>query len=257
MKVKKLLFVFVALLLFASPLLASNGIIQDRVLPSVVAITTQNSLGAGAIATEDGYIVTAAHVVKYSEEITVWLYDFTQYKARVVGFHSECDIAVLKIEPLVPLIAFEEDMIVNPNQVFIGDTAIAIGHPLGLAFTVTKGIISNKLRGENGTKLYQIDTSLNPGNSGGPLVNEYGEVIGINVIAIPPAYAENIAAAVAVQSFYEEVKMLIDEDILRTETITDVRQYVEDKYKKIEPKKPRIIEIIIPDNSTIEEREKE
>jgi len=252
MKAKKLLltlaFLFVAFTVFAG-----NGIIKNYVLPSTVAITTGRSLGAGCIATEDGYIVTAFHVVNGAEEIIVWLHDFTQYKARLVGAHSECDIAVLKIEPLEPLICFDEDMIVNPHQVFIGDTAIAIGHPHGLAFSVTKGIISNKLRGVNGTRLYQIDTSLNPGNSGGPLVNEYGEVIGINVIAVPPAYAENIAAAISVQSFYEEVEMLIAEDMKRTETIMDVRQYVEDKYKKIEPKEPVIIEIIIP-GTTEEEK---
>jgi len=236
-----IVFLFIAFTLFAG-----NGIIKDYVLPSTVAITTSRGLGAGCIATEDGYIVTASHVIRGATKIYVYLNDFTQYKARIVGFHSETDIAVIKIEPLEPLIPFEENMLANLNQTFIGDTAIAVGHPFGYAWSISKGIISNKLRGRNGIRYYMIDTSLNPGNSGGPLVNEYGEVIGINVEAIPPGYAENIGIAVTIQSFIEEVEMLIEEDMARTEAIQDVRQYIEDKNKKVVPKEPQIIQIVIP-----------
>jgi S1-C subfamily serine protease len=263
---KKLLIfltIVVAMLLFDVPAMARNGIIESETLPSTVAIVTPMALGAGVIATEDGYIVTAKHVVIGEEYVDVYLSDFEQYRGRVVGLHSECDIAVIKINPLKELMPFHHPDLVpspdgwndiaNPNQTFIGDTVYAIGHPVGLVWSVTKGIITSKrMWGDEGLRYFQIDAAINPGNSGGPLVNENGQVIGINVMALPPWAVEDVGLAIAVLSFAEEVGMLIEEDMKRLALIADVRAYIEGEEPEEEPKPQQII-ITLPDNTITNE----
>lgn len=161
--------------------------------------------GSGFIISEDGYILTNAHVVSDADSVNVQLNDRQQYKAKIVGVDKNTDIALLKIKgddfPVVKM--------GDSDKVQVGDWVLAIGSPFGFATTATKGIVSALGRSlPNGTytPFIQTDAAINPGNSGGPLFNSEGEVIGINSqiytrsgafngigFAIPINVAKNIA----------------------------------------------------------------
>ncbi|WP_322047851.1 DegQ family serine endoprotease [Paraburkholderia sp. J67] len=137
------------------------------------------SLGSGFIISADGYILTNAHVVDGANVVTVKLTDKREFKAKVVGADKQSDVAVLKIDAKdLPTVK-----IGDPRQSKVGQWVVAIGSPYGFDNTVTSGIISAKSRSlpdENYTPFIQTDVPVNPGNSGGPLFNLQGEVIGIN-----------------------------------------------------------------------------
>jgi serine protease Do len=144
--------------------------------------------GTGFIVDKNGYIMTNNHVVEMATKITVTLqHDTQQYRARVIGTDYETDLAVIKIEARRPLKAVN---IANSDSVQVGDWAVAIGSPFGLASTVTAGIVSAIGRGRDqladGARAFQnfiqTDAAINPGNSGGPLLNIKGEVIGVNTM---------------------------------------------------------------------------
>ncbi|SAK81550.1 protease Do [Caballeronia arationis] len=136
-------------------------------------------LGSGFIVSSDGYILTNAHVVDGANVVTVKLTDKREYRAKVVGADKQSDVAVLKIDAKnLPIVK-----IGDPNGSKVGQWVVAIGSPYGFDNTVTSGIISAKSRSlpnENYTPFIQTDVPVNPGNSGGPLFNLQGEVIGIN-----------------------------------------------------------------------------
>jgi serine protease Do len=136
-------------------------------------------LGSGFIVSSDGYILTNAHVVDGANVVTVKLTDKREYRAKVVGADKQSDVAVLKIDAKnLPVVK-----IGDPNGSKVGQWVVAIGSPYGFDNTVTSGIISAKSRSlpnENYTPFIQTDVPVNPGNSGGPLFNLQGEVIGIN-----------------------------------------------------------------------------
>jgi len=138
-----------------------------------------NSLGSGFIISADGYVMTNAHVVEAADEITVKLSDKREYKAKVIGADRRTDIALLKIEASgLPAVKFGD-----PNKLKVGEWVVAIGSPFGFENTVTAGIVSAKGRSlpqENFVPFIQTDAAVNPGNSGGPLFNLRGEVVGIN-----------------------------------------------------------------------------
>ncbi len=138
-----------------------------------------NSLGSGFIVSADGYVMTNAHVVESADEITVKLNDKREFKAKVIGSDRRTDIALLKIEATgLPAVKFGD-----PNKLKVGEWVIAIGSPFGFENSVTAGIVSAKGRSlpqENFVPFIQTDAAVNPGNSGGPLFNMRGEVIGIN-----------------------------------------------------------------------------
>jgi serine protease Do len=134
-------------------------------------------LGSGFIISPDGYIMTNHHVVDGSEQITVTLADKREFSAKLIGSDQRTDVALLKIESSnLPSVR-----IGDPNRLRVGEWVIAIGSPFGLESTVTAGIVSAKGR-ETGEFLpfIQTDVAVNPGNSGGPLINLRGEVVGIN-----------------------------------------------------------------------------
>ncbi|MEK7298293.1 MAG: DegQ family serine endoprotease [Candidatus Margulisiibacteriota bacterium] len=140
----------------------------------------QQSLGSGVIVSKDGYILTNNHVVEKTEDITVTLSDKREFKAKVVGTDPKTDVAVLKIEAQnLPTLALG-----NSDAIRVGDWAIAIGSPFGLARTLTVGVISATGRSKIGLVDYenfiQTDAAINPGNSGGPLLDVDGKLIGIN-----------------------------------------------------------------------------
>lgn len=140
----------------------------------------EQGLGSGVIVSPDGYILTNNHVVDGSTDIRVSLADKREFKARVIGTDPKIDVAVLKIDATnLPAIVFGDS-----SRTRVGDYAIAVGDPFGVGQTVTMGIVSAKGRTGLGIEQYedfiQTDAPINPGNSGGALVNDRGELIGIN-----------------------------------------------------------------------------
>ena len=136
-------------------------------------------LGSGFIISPDGLIMTNAHVVKNAKTVTVKLTDRREYKAKVLGMDTRTDIAVLKIDAHnLPTVAIGNSKALQP-----GDWVLAIGSPFGFANTVTAGIVSalgRSLPDDSSVPFIQTDVAVNPGNSGGPLFNAQGQVVGIN-----------------------------------------------------------------------------
>ena len=134
-------------------------------------------VGSGFIISPDGYVLTNAHVVEGADEVYVTLTDKREYKAKIIGVDKRTDVALVKIEGSnLPRLTFGDS-----NKLRVGEWVIAIGSPFGLDNTVTAGIISAKARDTGDyLPLIQTDVAVNPGNSGGPLINMRGEVIGIN-----------------------------------------------------------------------------
>ena len=153
-----------------------SGIINEAI-KAVVSIRTDVGQGTGFIITNDGYIVTNAHVLAGGNEINSITYGQEIIETILIGFDLDIDIALLKIPGNHDYLEFGDS-----DNVQIGEKVIAIGNPLGLQFSVTEGIVSAVDRiGPNGLDAYiQTDAALNPGNSGGPLINKEGRVIGIN-----------------------------------------------------------------------------
>lgn len=137
------------------------------------------SLGSGFIISADGYILTNAHVVDAADEITVKLTDKREFKAKIIGADRRTDVALIKIEAAgLPLLKFGD-----PGKLKVGEWVVAIGSPFGFDNSVTAGIVSAKGRSlpqENFVPFIQTDVAVNPGNSGGPLFNLRGEVVGMN-----------------------------------------------------------------------------
>lgn len=165
------------------------------------------NLGSGVIVSDDGYIVTNAHVIEKADEITVAFNDGRKSRAKLIGTDPDSDLAVIKVDMtgLTPL-GFRE------KPTLVGDVALAIGNPFGVGQTVTQGIISATGRTGLGVNKFedfiQTDAAINPGNSGGALVDARGELIGINTaiysrsggsmgigFAIPTAIVEQVMNA--------------------------------------------------------------
>ena len=146
------------------------------------------SLGSGFVIDGDGYIITNNHVIQGAEDITVILRDDTQLKAKLIGSDSRIDVALLKVEPpnKKPLPAIKWG---DSDKARVGDWVIAIGNPFGLGHSVTAGIISARGRSLNDSldDYLQTDAAINKGNSGGPLFNADGEVIGVNTAIYSPS----------------------------------------------------------------------
>jgi serine protease Do len=143
------------------------------------SVRPRTSLGSGFIASTDGHVVTNVHVIREAAEIVVRLADQSEYRARIVGTDPKTDIALLKIDAAnLPAIPFGDS-----DRLEVGEPVMAIGNPFGLEQTVTTGIVSAKER-FIGSGPYddfiQTDASVNPGNSGGPLIDARGAVVGIN-----------------------------------------------------------------------------
>jgi serine protease Do len=143
---------------------------------------TQVGTGSGVIISEDGYIITNNHVVKDATELEITLNNNKTYKAKLIGTDSKMDIALLKVDAneKLPYATFG-----NSDNMKVGEWVLAVGNPYNLTSTVTAGIVSAKARdlSNNGIQSFiQTDAAVNPGNSGGALVNTRGELIGINTM---------------------------------------------------------------------------
>lgn len=175
--------------------------VYAKVAPSIVGIVTYNpskglissgaGQGSGIIMTEDGYIITNAHVIGNSNKYNVTVViDNKEYQAKVVGFDVRTDLAVVKIDAN----GLSPATFGNSDQLAVGEWVLAIGNPGGLEFSnsLTRGLVSalnRSLKSENSSvnsssKFIQTDAAINPGNSGGALVNMYGQVIGINTAKV-------------------------------------------------------------------------
>ena len=180
--------------------------IYQKNIDSVVAITTYvqqggyevpAGTGTGIVMTEDGYIITNAHVVDGGTKVTVKLNNGSEHPATIVGSDSKVDIAVIKIEA-TGLSAGEFG---DPNELVFGEPAVVIGNPLGsFAGTVTQGIISATSReieiGGYIMKVMQTDAAVNPGNSGGPIINCRGKIVGVVSSKISQDGVEGIGFAI-------------------------------------------------------------
>ena len=156
-----------------------------------------SSLGSGFIIKENGTVITNNHVIANADDILVRV-DTKEYKAKVIGADPYMDIAVLKMETTDK---FKPVNFGDSDKARVGDWVVAIGNPFGLGGTVTSGIISARNRDINLTRyddFIQTDASINQGNSGGPLFNLKGEVVGINTAIIAPGQAGSIGIGFAI-----------------------------------------------------------
>ena len=172
--------------------LGDPGVIEAArdVTPSVVSVrpSGREGLGSGVIVSRNGYIVTNNHVVRGSGSVEITLATGRKISGQVLGTDPSVDVAVVK----VPLTDLPAAPLGDSDKLQVGQSAIAIGNPLGFERTVTSGIVSavgRELRGRQGlANLIQTDASINPGNSGGPLIDARGRVIGINTAVVQPPY---------------------------------------------------------------------
>lgn len=188
--------------------------VAEKLKPSVVGIVSETGVGTGVVMTEDGYIITNAHVVEGSSNLTVYLDDEqkTQYPAKIVGLDTQTDVAVIKAEA-TGLTAAEFG---DSDALAAGDQVVAIGNPGGLTLqnSVTVGYVSavnRSMTTEDGivTNLIQTDAAINPGNSGGALINMYGQVIGINSSKITATDYEGLGFAIPINTVKDVVDELI------------------------------------------------
>jgi serine protease Do len=146
-----------------------------------------NSLGSGFIVDTAGIVVTNNHVIADADEISIIMNDGSKFKAELVGVDKKTDLAVLKFKPTKPLVAVKFG---DSDKLRLGEWVIAIGNPFSLGGTVTAGIVSARNRDINSgpyDSYIQTDAAINRGNSGGPLFNLDGEVIGVNTLIISPS----------------------------------------------------------------------
>ena len=192
---------------------------SNKVIPSVVSISSKKQVASGFIIDKDGYIATNSHVL--DGDITVTLTDGREYPGKVAFEDKVLDLAVVKVDET----NLKEVILGDSNLVNIGDSVLAIGNPLNLRFhrSVTAGIISGKditievEKGKYMEDLLQTDAAINPGNSGGPLINLKGEVIGIN--SVKASSYEGIGFAIPINIIKPILKSLREKGYFKAPTL--------------------------------------
>jgi serine protease Do len=167
--------------------------IAAKSTPSVVTIRTESSLGSGFVVRQDGWVATNMHVVVGGPRVTVTLRDDRELEVvEVLAASPEHDLALLRVEAKgLPVLALGDSDAMHP-----GDPVVAIGHPLGLEDTVSNGLVSARRKVGDGFEVLQVSAPIAPGSSGGPLINEHGEVIGIATAVLEGGQNLNFAVPI-------------------------------------------------------------
>lgn len=171
----------------------------EELYQSIFVIYSGNAIGSG-FAIGENCIITNAHVIDDRTDVTIATYSGEHYSAQLASMNETLDIAVL----VVPGVSFVPLKVADLNQVNIGDDVCAIGAPNSLSYTLTKGVVSSKDRVYGHQHFIQTDAAINHGNSGGPLVNDAGEVIGVNTYKMSDA--EGIGLAIPIDVVVEYVE---------------------------------------------------
>ncbi len=218
------------------------GITSDITTTNVFGQQVSGTVsGSGFIITSDGYILTNYHVIAEAydgeHEITVMLHDGSSYKAEIVGFEDDNDIAVLKIDAG----GLDAVTLGDSDKMEVGEDVYAVGNPLGeLTYTITRGIVSalgRSITGSDGTniRMFQIDAAVNSGNSGGPVYNGRGEVIGVVTAKYSQTGVEGLGFAIPINDAAEIAAELIENGYVTGKaymgvSVTTVSQQMADYY---------------------------
>ncbi len=170
----------------------------------IVVVKTDKSIGTGFIFDQSGIVITNAHVIEDTSECEIQMFDKKSYKGKIIESNFDLDIAFIKIETNEK---FHKAKVATKKDYKVGDEVFAYGNPFGFEDTVTKGIISALDREINGFNYIQTDVSVNPGNSGGPLIDTKGRIIGINTLKI--ADASGIGFAIPIVDILGYLKLAI------------------------------------------------
>ncbi len=163
--------------------------LYEHVVDSVVGIEGSFGAGSGLLMDANGIIATNRHVLGTDQKVSVWLRNHIEYVGRPLRSYRDIDLGFAKVD--LPQVKWA--VLGKSNDLRVGETVYAVGHPLGLEHTFTKGIVSAVGRLIGGFRYIQTDTTINPGNSGGPLFNANGEVVGINTMSRRGAIGLNFA----------------------------------------------------------------
>ena len=235
--------------------------IYEKTINSVVAISTylnqggyQQAIrtGTGIIMSEDGYIITNAHVIENGNQITVTLNDGTEYQAQVVGSDSKVDIAVIKVEAT----GLTAGNFGDSDSLVHGEPAIVIGNPLGMDFagTITDGIISSTSRevkiDNYIMNLLQTNAAVNPGNSGGPLINCRGEIVGVVSAKISVDDVEGIGFAIPINTALNVANDFIEYGYVKNRPMLGISvEVVPEQYAQFYGSQPGLKVVSVQDGS--------